>query len=790
MLRLPEWNEWLDKKHRCLWIHGIPGAGKTVLASHLINQLETHCNSGSKRCITLYYYCYFGNDQNEAAPFLRWITTQLCRSAESIPVTDYSLYKLGRQPNLPQLLTALAASLEAFQTVYIVVDAVDESKPRDDLLKVLRDLVTDSRFDKVQLLATSREYIDIERALEDISEPVSMSNDFITEDIRLYVQAALQKESRFKRWSPELVTEVESTLSVRAKGMFRWAICQIDRLRRLRGDVRAVRNVLATLPKTLDETYERIFTDIPNEDRRIVRQCLAWIDFHNHMYKTNIPCTILLQSINLTGSEDGLHCTDEDLRELCGCLINISTGNPFLVLRDDHAAEVPVVSFAHYTVREFLSSESISPTSPASYFAIGPGSFNDTIRMVYVLALQFDSSHIKDLLETLGETRGESSRKIGGIVFHNLTGSLASYCAWSAFFYASGRVVEFKSHPGLVDLVLNLLNPSHTHFEPITELVRRVQEWLQIMHALKGRKLREDLPFWSLQWQTEPISSTRDAMLLLTVLLCVQDFEPLATALIDRTDKTPVQLCETPLKFQMARYFDWFSWRCPKYTSQDSTIEVFAQLGTGHYGQLRFLLNLPGVPSSADQATSILHVYSTVHQHSEEIDGDCILQRLLKLGADPNGGGYTTTPLQQAVAVYDFEGVELLLDAGAEVNGLGNPGGIMKKYVTRIHGLEDKSPLYICYHHRQCGRSGFFNSQVHGRRRRKIAHLLIQHGAKSLIRQKNGSVVEEAPTESKLLRPYAEQGHRDEWFSDRSSDHDEMDTNSEDSEDGSEDSED
>lgn len=402
ILRLPEWDEWLNKKHRCLWIHGIPGAGKTVLASFLIHQLETHCEDGDpdsrKGCIALYYYCYFANNQNEAAPFLRWITTQLCRATDSIPVPVYNQYKKGREPSLPELLTALAASLRGFQTVYIVVDAVDESKPRDDVLKVLRDLVNDARFDNIQLVVTSREYIDIESVLEDISKPISMSNPCLTEDIRIYVQSALQKESRFKRWSPELVTEVESTLSVRAKGMFRWAICQIDRLRRLRGDKSAVKKVLATLPRTLDETYQRIFAEIPDEERRIVRQCLGWIDVHNVMFKRNIPCNILLQSVNSTGSEDGLNCDDRDLREMCGCLINISMGQPFDIGLWDYLYDVPVVSFAHYTVREFLYSESISPATPAGSFPIGIQIQLDALRMIYTLALKFDSSHAADML--------------------------------------------------------------------------------------------------------------------------------------------------------------------------------------------------------------------------------------------------------------------------------------------------------------------------------------------------------------------------------------------------------
>lgn len=220
MLRLPEWADWVAAKYRCLWIHGIPGAGKTVLASYLVDTVASHCQDklGSK-CATLYYYCYFGHNQDESAPLLRWIVTQLCRQAEAVPAEAYAVFKQRCEPSLPKLLDALATILDGFQTVFVIVDALDESKPRGDLLKTLRDLATDPRFSKIQLLVTSREYVDIERALDEISKRVSMSNSFIERDILLYVRSNLQKNTKFRRWSSQLLDEVEAILSTRAKGM-------------------------------------------------------------------------------------------------------------------------------------------------------------------------------------------------------------------------------------------------------------------------------------------------------------------------------------------------------------------------------------------------------------------------------------------------------------------------------------------------------------------------------------------------------------------------------------------
>lgn len=220
MLRSSEWIKWLKSKTRCLWIHGIPGAGKTVLASNLISAINQHCKDHpSKKHAFVYYYCYFGHNQDEAAPFLRWIINQLCRQADIVPTLVFTLYKKGSHPNLADLFCALQAILQSFETVYITVDAIDESMPREDLLKVLRDLVTDPRFQNVQLLGTSREYIDIENVMTPISVRVSMMNPLLDEDIRKYVRSRVDTNLKMMRWTSDLRDEVVDAVSSKAKGM-------------------------------------------------------------------------------------------------------------------------------------------------------------------------------------------------------------------------------------------------------------------------------------------------------------------------------------------------------------------------------------------------------------------------------------------------------------------------------------------------------------------------------------------------------------------------------------------
>ena len=106
------------------------------------------------------------------------------------------MYNYGGEPSLADLLTGIHDVLVAFDQVFIVLDAIDESEQRVKPLKVLRDLSTDMRFDKIQLLTSSREYVDIEDAMIDCSTPVSMANLYVERDIHSCVLSLFEWQSQ------------------------------------------------------------------------------------------------------------------------------------------------------------------------------------------------------------------------------------------------------------------------------------------------------------------------------------------------------------------------------------------------------------------------------------------------------------------------------------------------------------------------------------------------------------------------------------------------------------------
>jgi hypothetical protein len=219
LLRMPEWLEWLHNPDatRLLWIHGIPGAGKTVLASFLVEEMKVHCGY-SDEVGHAYYYCHYGHNQDEAAPFLRWAVSQLCRKARCVPHQLQEVHNLGCDPSIPELENALEAILTNFKTFYLIIDALDESCPRDDLLAVIATLAVDKRFHGLKILATSRLYYDIERILKGLSADISMSNPSVDIDIRRMVHSRLHNSRRMEKFS-HILDKIENALVSGAQGM-------------------------------------------------------------------------------------------------------------------------------------------------------------------------------------------------------------------------------------------------------------------------------------------------------------------------------------------------------------------------------------------------------------------------------------------------------------------------------------------------------------------------------------------------------------------------------------------
>ena len=108
----------------------------------------------------------------------------------------------------------------SFETVYVAVDAIDESSSRDNLLQTLQILGTDRKFGRLQFVTSSREYFDIEKVMLSFSVSISMNNPAVEDDIRHYVHSNLQSNPQFGRCQRDVLHKAEKSIIDGAGGMY------------------------------------------------------------------------------------------------------------------------------------------------------------------------------------------------------------------------------------------------------------------------------------------------------------------------------------------------------------------------------------------------------------------------------------------------------------------------------------------------------------------------------------------------------------------------------------------
>lgn len=216
-------NEWKTRRGSFLWLHGIPGCGKTVLSSAIIENLSPYQ--------PLYFFFDFNDgDKQTFEKMIRALINQLCyQREENLPQLDrlYSSCNDGRQQPTCQLLReTFLRTIEQIKEIWLVLDALDEcsKEERGKLLSWIKEILANSERGNVHLLVTSRQEKDIESGIlefTDTDHMVPIQSDLVTDDIRAYVRWRVREGDGLKRWRlrPEVQNEIETVLGENANGM-------------------------------------------------------------------------------------------------------------------------------------------------------------------------------------------------------------------------------------------------------------------------------------------------------------------------------------------------------------------------------------------------------------------------------------------------------------------------------------------------------------------------------------------------------------------------------------------
>ena len=217
--------DWIATPGSFVWLHGIPGCGKTILSSTIILNVLEECQTKSTSAVLYFYFDFNDAEKQRHESLIRSLICQLSKHCSSSALQ--SLYSScqngGRQPTFAALLETLRQMMTSIGDIYIVIDALDECTEREELLT---DLESVASWEDVNLhmLTTSRRETDIEEVLISLSDgrnQINLQSALVNADIRTYTHDRLQTDRRLRRWlkHPEVQLEIENTLMEKAAGM-------------------------------------------------------------------------------------------------------------------------------------------------------------------------------------------------------------------------------------------------------------------------------------------------------------------------------------------------------------------------------------------------------------------------------------------------------------------------------------------------------------------------------------------------------------------------------------------
>ncbi|MCJ1460634.1 hypothetical protein MMC28_011016, partial [Mycoblastus sanguinarius] len=216
-----EFSTWKSEANQLLWLCGVPGAGKTILSSIVIEYIIKLHVSGVL-CDYAYFYFDFQDSKKQKTTFLlRSVLVQLAfrdrRTLEYIREL-YNEHGQGKQePSESSLTSTLLLSLQSSSRIYLVLDALDECTEKQGVLSIISKV--HKKCSNVNILITSRIEHDIELVLKDLmTSNICIQNAVVDVDIRLHVQSQLVTDPKLKRFPEAAKQNIEATLVSKADG--------------------------------------------------------------------------------------------------------------------------------------------------------------------------------------------------------------------------------------------------------------------------------------------------------------------------------------------------------------------------------------------------------------------------------------------------------------------------------------------------------------------------------------------------------------------------------------------
>ncbi|KAF2672646.1 ankyrin [Microthyrium microscopicum] len=388
-----QYQTWRDGQEQgMLWIKGVPGSGKSVIASKLIAEISR----AQKGIPVLYFFFRQIIDANhKPASLLRDWMDQILDYSPPLQLRLIKYVETKRSidsMSMDDLWRDLRmAFLGLPDKVFCVADALDEmDQGNDEFLRALSEL-GHWKPHKVKVLITSRPVPKVEVPLKATKcLHIRLTERLVDVDIGNYVQHHLE----FSSIAIDDRKLIKEAIPGRANGLFLYAKLAMEAFLEPGADTK---EVLATLPIDLNAVYENLLREharrsgLPQKTQLLI---LQWVTHATRPLRL-IEIAEMLNSIYFSAAERDLNAAKNLVRVACGPLLEI--------LPDE------TICVVHHSFTEYLNGStrtSINTGYPVLY--AGPTHANlATTCLKYIAAVKCPSVQSEDEADCQFDTDSE-----------------------------------------------------------------------------------------------------------------------------------------------------------------------------------------------------------------------------------------------------------------------------------------------------------------------------------------------------------------------------------------------
>ncbi|KAI1821809.1 hypothetical protein F4861DRAFT_532688 [Xylaria intraflava] len=400
LLDHPAYLSWKSKKDTSiLWLYGIPGCGKTVLTSTIIEDLT---KPGTSQNVLYFYFDFNDTSKQNFDMMLRSLISQLYGHYKNADVRGsldalYSSCDDGqKQPRLESLCATFRDMVQRSGTeIWVAIDALDECTirqeyPNKGLLPWIQDV---GAFPNIHLLITSRPEQDIEAAIRkstcDSVTFMHIQSSLVKSDIDAYVRSRVRSHGQLRdRWNtrPDIQARIEDTLIEKADGMFRLVSCHLDQLEKCYSPPE-IRKELVNLPQTLDETYARVIDGIRPEHKRNATRLLQFLTYSERplTLQEAVDCITIDMDTQQFDPNDRLPVPTE-ISRYCSSLVSIA--KRLSKGKKGQTKTIIELRLAHYSVKEYLSSGRLKNSIAKDLETVTARASIANLCLIYLLRLE------------------------------------------------------------------------------------------------------------------------------------------------------------------------------------------------------------------------------------------------------------------------------------------------------------------------------------------------------------------------------------------------------------------